>query len=109
MHFSSSFISILYAIILALVGLSTAAPLCSDTINTAGGGPPNSGDPTFLSENAVKEFQLALFLENLESSYFQSGLQNISQWGTDGDPNDTVEIISKIAAVSPNVDRLMCV
>ncbi len=53
-----------------------------------------------VSAEAVKEFQLALFLENLESSYLQSGLQNISSWGTAGYPNDTTEVLSKIAAVS---------
>ena len=90
----------------ALAGLATAAPVCSDTINTAGGGPPNSGDPILISEVAVKEIQLALFLENLESSYFQTGLQNISQWGANGHPNNTVEIISKIAAVSLKIDIL---
>jgi hypothetical protein len=53
-----------------------------------------------VSAEAIKEFQLALFLENLESSYLQSGLQNISTWGTAGYPNDTTEVLSTIAAVS---------
>ncbi|KIW54613.1 hypothetical protein PV05_06962 [Exophiala xenobiotica] len=77
---------------------TAAAPLCSDTISTAGGGIPDSGEPAMVSAEAVKEFQLALFLENLESSYLQSGLQNISSWGTAGYPNDTTEVLSKIAA-----------
>jgi hypothetical protein len=100
MYSFTHFASVLSAFILALVGFAATAPLCLDTINTAGGGPPNSGDPMLISSNAVREFQLALFLENLESFYFQTGLQNASQWGIDGYPNDTVGILSKIAAVS---------
>jgi hypothetical protein len=99
-----SFTYFLSAFIPSLAGFAAAAPFCSDIINTAGGGPPNSGDPILISANAVKEFQLALFLENLESFYFQTGLQNVSQWGTNGYPNDTVEILSKIVAVSFAID-----
>jgi hypothetical protein len=93
------FASVVSAFIPSLTDFAAAAPLCSDTINTAGGDPPNSGDPILISANAVKEFQLALFLENLESFYFQTGLQNVSQWGINGYSNDTVEILYKIAAV----------
>lgn len=82
------------------IGLAAAAPLCSNVTNVAGGGLPNSGRPLLLSPAAVKDFQLALFLENLEASYFSSGLSNITKWGTDGYPNDTVEVVSKVAAVS---------
>jgi hypothetical protein len=44
--------------------------------------------------------QLALFLENLETSYFLTGLTNITRWGLRVYPNDTVEIVSKVAAVT---------
>lgn len=104
MYSFAYFASVLSAFIPAMAGFADAAPLCSDTIDTAGGGPPNSGDPMLISPNAVREFQLALFLENLESFYFQTGLQNTSQWGINGYPNDTVEILSKIAAVSFAID-----
>ena len=104
MYSFTCFASVLSAFIPALASFTAAAPLCSDTINTAGGGPPNSGDPMLISPNAVKEFQLALFLENLEYFYFQTGLQNASQWGINGYPNDTVEILGKIAAVSFAID-----
>jgi hypothetical protein len=80
--------------------MAAAVSLCSDTANTAGGGLPNSDEPILMSANAVKEFQLALYLENLESFYFQSGLQNISLWEGSDSSNDTTEIIGKIAAVS---------
>jgi hypothetical protein len=104
MYSSSYFISVLSAFLPTLSVFAAAAPLCSDTINTAGGGPPNSAEPYSISANAVKEFQLALFLENLESFYFQTGLQNVSNWGTNGHPHETVEILSKIAAVSFTID-----
>jgi hypothetical protein len=82
------------------IGLVAAAPLCSNVTNVAGGGLPNSGRPLLLSPAAVKDLQLALFLENLEFSYFSSGLSNITKWGTNGYPNDTIEIVSQVAAVS---------
>ena len=65
----------------------------------AGGGPPNSGFPILISQKAIQEFQLTLFLENLESFFFKSALTNLSAWGTMGYSNDTVELISKVAAV----------
>ena len=100
MYSPTYFILISFAFIPIFALFTAAAPLCSDTIDTAGGGLPSSIEPIMISENAVKEFQLALFLENLESSYFQTGLQNVSQWGINGHPNDTIDILSKIAAVS---------
>jgi hypothetical protein len=109
MYSSTYFVSVLSAFIPTLSVFAAAAPVCSDTINTAGGGPPNSGEPILISANAVKEFQLALFFENLESSYFQTGLQNVSHWGTNGHPNDTLEILSKIAAVSFTIDSPMSI
>jgi hypothetical protein len=84
--------------------VTIAAPLCSDTIDTAGGSLPNRGKPVLISKNAVKEFQLALFLENLELSYFQGGLENVTHWGISKYLANTVEIIGKIAAVNLNID-----
>ena len=83
--------------------LTAAAPLCSDVTNVAGGGIPNSGLPLLLSPATVKDFQLALFLENLEASYFSSGLSNITRWGTSGYPNDTIQVVSKVSAVSDSL------
>src|SRR5438094_10450330 len=100
MYFSTNFSSILYTSSVILVAITAAAPFCPNTTNTAGGGLPNSEIPILISDTAVKEFQLALYLENLEASYFQTGLKNVTLWGTNGHPNDTIEIISKIAAVS---------
>ncbi len=85
---------------MTLINFSAASPLCCNITGKAGGGTPNSGFPTLISENAIKEFQLMLFLENLEASLFATGLANITSWGANGYPNDTVEIIGKVAAVS---------
>jgi hypothetical protein len=82
------------------IGLAAAAPFCSNVTNVAGGGPPNSGRPLPLSPAAVKDLQLSLFLKNLEVSYFSNGLSNITKWGTNRYPNDTIEVVSKVAAVS---------
>ena len=88
------------ALSMTLINFSAASPLCCNITGKAGGGPPNEGFPTLISENAIKEFQLMLFLENLEASFFTTGLANITSWGANGYPNDMIEIIGKIAAVS---------
>ena len=85
---------------IALRSFATAAPLCSETIDTAGGGPPNSRVPTVISAGAIKELQLAYFLENLEVLFFNTSLMDIIKWGTSEYYNDTIEIVTKIAAVS---------
>jgi hypothetical protein len=77
-----------------------AAPLYPKTINVAGGGLPNSKLPIVVSESGIRDIQLAQFLENLEVSFFTAGSSNITKWGTSGYSNDSIEIVSKIAAVS---------
>lgn len=91
---------IIFLALSSLVRLTSCTPLCADIVAVAGGGLPNGEKPIFISEDAVSDIQLALYLENLESSFFRSGLQNISSWVTQSFPNDTTEILSKIAAVS---------
>jgi hypothetical protein len=98
MHYTSA---LLYVSSIAVGSLVAAAPLCSNVTDTAGGGLPNFAKPTMISASAVKDLQLALFLENLETTYFLTGVGNITKWGVRGYRNDTVGIVSKIAAVSP--------
>ncbi|KAH8799665.1 ferritin-like domain-containing protein [Xylogone sp. PMI_703] len=81
---------------IALGSFAAAAPLCSNTTDVAGGGLPNIDKPPLISPNAIKGVQLALFLENLEVSYFSTGLTNITKWGTSGYANDTIDIVSKV-------------
>lgn len=95
MHFAN--MKALIGVAPIAIGFAAAATICPDE---AGGGLPNSGRPLLLSPAAVKDLQLALFLENLELAYFSSGLSNITTWGTSGYPNDTIEVVSKVAAVS---------
>ncbi|KAF2788131.1 hypothetical protein K505DRAFT_353408 [Melanomma pulvis-pyrius CBS 109.77] len=76
MYFLTDISALLYAISFTVGGIAAAAPLCSETIDKAGGGPPNSVVPTVISASAVKDLQLA-----------PTEL-----------PNDTIEVISKIAA-----------
>ena len=99
MHFFANMKALICVSSIA-IGVAAAAPLCSNVTNVAGGGLPNSSQPLQLSPAAVKDLQLALFLENLEISYFSSGLSNIIKWGTYGYLSDTIEIVSKVAAVS---------
>lgn len=100
MYFLTDISAFFYVSSFTVGGIVAAAPLCSETIDKAGGGPPNSVVPTAISAGAIKELQLAYFLENMEASFFNSGLTNLTEWGTSGFPNDTIEVITKIAAVS---------
>jgi hypothetical protein len=99
MQFQIVMNTLLYISFIALGNLVTAMP-CSQVRATAGGGPPNGQIPTMVSKNAIKELQLAHFLENLKVSFFNVGLINLMNWGTDGFSNDTVETVKKVAAVS---------
>ena len=84
-----------------LIGnFAVAAPLCSQTIEAAGGGIPNVKAPTTISTGAAKELQLAYFLKNLEVSFFSTNLPNTTAQEISKLPNGTIEIISRIAAVS---------
>lgn len=80
--------SILAISALALAGSTYAAPtiitgtaLPPTTIQVAGGVPLTPGT---ISQNAIGDFQVANFLENLESNFFQVGLANLTAWGTAG-------------------------
>lgn len=92
--------TLLYASSFMMEGIAAAASLCSETMDKAGGGPLNSDMPTVISAGATKELQLAYFLENMKVSFLNAGLANFTEWGTGGFPNDTFEVVSKIAAVS---------
>ncbi|KAH8704538.1 ferritin-like domain-containing protein [Phaeosphaeriaceae sp. PMI808] len=78
--------------------LVSAAPLCPETIDMAGGGLPNTTLPSAVSERGIREIQLAQFLENLEVEFFTAGFANITDWGTTGYSNNSAKIVGKIAA-----------
>ena len=92
--------SLLYASSIVVGSLVAAAPLCNNTINVAGGSLPDIGMPPSISASAVKDFQLTLFLENLEALFFQASLANITKWGAYGYLNNTIKVVAKVAAVS---------
>ena len=78
MRFSENINALLCASSISLGSLAAATPLSSQTVDTAEGGPPNA-IPTVTSTDAIKELQLAFFLENLETSFFTVGLTNITE------------------------------
>ena len=92
--------SVLCASAIVAGSFVAATPLCNDTTNAAGGGLPDIGKLSSISTSAVKGFQLALFLENLEASFFQAGLTNITEWSVKGYPSNTIEVFTGVAAVS---------
>ncbi|KAH8650364.1 ferritin-like domain-containing protein [Tricladium varicosporioides] len=90
--------AIFYSSSILVGSLVAAAPLCTNITDLAGGSLPYIDKPSSISASAVKDFQLALFLENLEVSFFQAGLTNITGWNIGGYPHDTIEVVSKVAA-----------
>ncbi|KIX01285.1 uncharacterized protein Z518_09010 [Rhinocladiella mackenziei CBS 650.93] len=86
--------------ILAAPALVTGTALPPHITQQAGGGLPNTPGTPHISQNAVSLFQLANFLENLESAFFQEGLMNFTQWGTGGQTNgvSNMAVVSHIAA-----------
>jgi hypothetical protein len=100
MYFITAISPLLYASTFAVGSIATAAPPCSESIDAAGGGPPNNGMPTVISASAIKDLQLANFLENIEVAFFNASLANLTEWGISRFPNYTIEVVRKIAAVS---------
>ena len=80
-----------------------AAPLQAryDSLaDTAGGGPPNAPLPATISDAAITAFQGVNFLENLEAAFFGEGLQNLTKWNDHGKLDSTVDVVTKVHAVS---------
>ncbi|MCJ1294845.1 hypothetical protein MMC34_006404 [Xylographa carneopallida] len=65
---------------------------------TAGGGVPNTPFPSTLSKSTLNDIQVANFLENLESAFFHAAVTNLTGWGTTGFPDDTLDLIRRVAA-----------
>ncbi|KAH6665211.1 hypothetical protein B0J14DRAFT_620947 [Halenospora varia] len=76
--------------------LVATAPLCNNITDIAGGSLLYIDKPSSISTSAVKDFQLALFLENLEASFFQAGLTNITGWNISGYPHDTIKVQEEV-------------
>ncbi|MCJ1434748.1 hypothetical protein MMC27_004118 [Xylographa pallens] len=77
-----------------------AAPMniSTEVVSIAGGGVPNTPLPSSLAESTLNDIQVASFLENLESAFFQAAVANITAWGTTGFPDDTLDIVRRVAA-----------
>ncbi|MCJ1416159.1 hypothetical protein MMC32_002494 [Xylographa parallela] len=96
----------IFAALLGVVSV-TAAPtrkqatqiyISTEVVSIAGGGVPNIPLPSALSTSTLNDIQVANFLENLESAFFRAAVVNITAWGTTGFPDDTLDIIQRIAA-----------
>ncbi|MCJ1285719.1 hypothetical protein MMC26_005060 [Xylographa opegraphella] len=95
------------SVALAGVVSVTAAParrqaaqmnISTEVVSIAGGGVPDGPLPSALSKSALNDIQVANFLENLESAFFQAAVTNITAWGTTGFPDDTLDIVRRVAA-----------
>lgn len=69
--------------------------------DTAGGDAPNAPLTAYITDTVIAQFWIANFLENLEASFFAAGAENLSEWGTEGYPAGTLEVVRKVAAVRP--------
>lgn len=68
-------------------------------IANAGGAPPSVPPPDKISDGAVADFQGINFLENLESAFFEAGLQNLTNlWNHDKSLDLAIEIVTKVQA-----------
>ena len=74
--------------------------LSSAITSAAGGDVPNAPPPPSLTSGTLSSFQVAEFLENLESAFFQAGVKNLTVWGTQGYPANTLDVVARVAAVS---------
>lgn len=72
-------LSLLLPSTLALPTLITRDLSTDEAAKLAVGGPPNGGAPKGISQAAIKNFQAVNFLENIESSFFETGLYNLSK------------------------------
>ncbi|KAI4186261.1 MAG: hypothetical protein L6R41_003596 [Letrouitia leprolyta] len=85
---------------LALPTLVTRDLSTDEAAKLAVGGPPNGGAPKGISQAAIKNFQAVNFLENIESSFFESGLYNLSNSWYHGDPAlaTAIDVVSHVHA-----------
>ena len=60
---------------------------------------PNAPPPPTLSNITLNDFQVAEYLENMESAFFQAGVKNLTLWGVDGYPANTLDVVTRVAAV----------
>ncbi|MCJ1383736.1 hypothetical protein MMC17_006850 [Xylographa soralifera] len=99
----TTFISVALVGVVAITGAPTRRQasqinISAEVVATAGGGVPNIPPPSSLSKSTLNDIQVANFLENLESAFFQAAVTNITAWGTTGFPDDTLDIIRHVAA-----------
>jgi len=84
----------------AVPALVTGTALPPNVAQLAGGGLPNQPGSPRVSQNGLANFQVANFLENLESAFFQEGLFNFSSWGASSQTSgiNNIDVVSHIAA-----------
>ncbi|KAL6721531.1 hypothetical protein ACLMJK_000635 [Lecanora helva] len=95
----------MYIIISAVALLAASSnalallPRTQDVADVAGGAPPNGPPPANISDAAVKDFQGVNFLENLESAFFEQGLQNLTnKWNDNHKIHLAIDIVTKVQA-----------
>jgi hypothetical protein len=93
-------LALLARITAAAPALVTGTALPQNIAQQAGGGLPNQPGSPRVSQNGIANFQVANFLENLESAFFQEGLLNFTSWGAGGQTNgvNNMNVVSHIAA-----------
>ena len=90
-----------FALVAASSVLAVPMQARSESVaDTAGGAPPNGPPPAKISDDAIADFQGVNFLENLEAAFFEEGLKNLTAWNKDHDLDFTIDVVTKVHAVS---------
>ncbi|CZR66764.1 uncharacterized protein PAC_16665 [Phialocephala subalpina] len=96
--------TLIFVSIIVQLSNTWAAPatLSSTIITQAGGGLPQGAPPTTLSANGISNFQLANFIENIESKFFEGVLANLSSdpaFTSTADNGISIQqVVTKVAA-----------
>ncbi|KAL8833123.1 MAG: hypothetical protein Q9170_004481 [Blastenia crenularia] len=84
----------------ALPTLVTRDLSTDEAAKIAVGGPPNGGPPLGISAAAITNFQAVNFLENIESSFFENGLNNLTHLWAPHNPalSVAIDVVNKVHA-----------
>lgn len=107
----------MHSVALAAFALLTASSVSAalmqakpdNVADTAGGNVPNGPPPANITDAAITHFQGVNFLENLEAAFFEEGLKNLTEWNDRGYLNFTIDVVTKVHAVSPSTITFMYV
>ena len=76
-----------------------APSISSSTAAAAGGSIPTQDLISNVTQNGLDQLQISLYIENAANALLYLGANNISTWGIENYPNDTLAVITAASAV----------